>query len=75
MPRKKVPMVSKPYYPQKRRTKMDKKNLELLDLSKIQTIREFAMYILGIADQNLWSDGYVLDCIIDACHQILGDKE
>lgn len=52
-----------------------KKNLELLDLSKIATIREFAMYILGIADQNEWSDGYVLDCIIGACHEILGDKE
>ena len=53
----------------------NKKNLELLDLSKIQTIREFAMYILGIADQNEWSDGYVLDCVIGACHEILGDKE
>ena len=54
---------------------MDKKNLELLDLSKIKTTREFAMYILGVADQNQWSDGYVLDCIIGACHEILGDRK
>lgn len=52
----------------------NKKNLELIDLSKIQTIREFAMYILGVADQQLWSDGYILDCIIGACHEILKDK-
>ena len=52
-----------------------KTNIELVDTTKIKTTRELALYILSVADHNDWTDGYVLDCIIDTCHKILGDKK
>ena len=48
-----------------------KLNIEYIDPKKIATAKEFAMYIFGILDQEKWTDGYCIDLITDACHQIL----
>lgn len=49
--------------------------METLDVSKIKTKRELAMYILGICNQNDMSDGICLDYILNACYTIVGTKQ
>lgn len=53
----------------------DKNLMETLDVSKIKTKRELAMYILGICNQNDMSDGICLDYILNACYTIVGTKQ
>lgn len=48
--------------------------MNTIDPTQLQTIKELALYIVGLSDHKDWSDAIVLDYILDACYKIIGTK-